>query len=272
MSVNLATTLIGPFRAGMRNDGVRLVQMRLNEVLAGTPGHIRLGTDGIFGSRTGAAVARFQKSRQLRVDQIVGPITARALGFTGYTTPKRIAQGAQQLAAAVAAPVTAWIARLVPAPQKDPDPIYNSLLALVVHADVMHRAAAVLGTLPGASGAASELSRIVAGLQGRLTGWSAQNMLAEFVQRQQAYADSVHGRLMALSQQLQALAQRPQPGRQSDLTAMVQLLVLQTQMLAAHARIRRVLQDPASHTEPADEMLKIAANVARSTRNMLPRL
>ena len=76
MPANLSQPLMGPFRLGAHNDGVRALQERLNEVLDPPPGanrlfgglqtavlesrFVRLATDGAFGAKTEAAVMRFQ--------------------------------------------------------------------------------------------------------------------------------------------------------------------------------------------------------------------
>src|SRR6478672_10355650 len=101
MAVNLSQPIVGPLRVGIHNDAVRLVQERLNEVSAASPGVTRLGADGAFGGKTQAAVVRFQRARQLRADGVVGPITAKALGFTHYTSLQRIGAGAAQLASVI---------------------------------------------------------------------------------------------------------------------------------------------------------------------------
>ncbi len=56
-------------KLGSTGSAVKAVQRRL-----------RVPTTGYFGSKTAAAVKRFQRSRGLKVDGIVGPATAKALG------------------------------------------------------------------------------------------------------------------------------------------------------------------------------------------------
>jgi hypothetical protein len=56
-------------RLGSTGSAVKAVQRRL-----------KVSTTGYYGRQTEAAVKRFQRSRGLKVDGIVGPATARALG------------------------------------------------------------------------------------------------------------------------------------------------------------------------------------------------
>jgi hypothetical protein len=56
-------------RIGSTGSAVKAVQRRL-----------RVPVTGYFGSKTAAAVKRFQRSRGLKADGIVGPATAKALG------------------------------------------------------------------------------------------------------------------------------------------------------------------------------------------------
>jgi peptidoglycan hydrolase-like protein with peptidoglycan-binding domain len=57
-------------RNGSTGGLVKLVQLKL---------HIKV--DGIFGIHTEAAVRAYQKSRRLKIDGVVGPITAKSLGL-----------------------------------------------------------------------------------------------------------------------------------------------------------------------------------------------
>ncbi|MCP5119608.1 MAG: peptidoglycan-binding protein, partial [bacterium] len=63
-------------KLGSQGDDVAALQRRLNEL-----GFNAGAADGIFGGGTRAAVEQFQQSRNLRVDGIVGPATAEALGL-----------------------------------------------------------------------------------------------------------------------------------------------------------------------------------------------
>ena len=77
---------------GSRGDDVLDVQNRLKE-RGFDPGPI----DGIFGSKTAAAVRGFQEKHGLQVDGIVGPETGGALGMLGAdgTVPTDAAQEAR---------------------------------------------------------------------------------------------------------------------------------------------------------------------------------
>jgi len=70
-------------RRGSTGDDVITLQKKLKNW-----GYYGGSVDGIFGSRTEAAVEYFQRKNGLTVDGIVGPVTARALGMqlTGGTT------------------------------------------------------------------------------------------------------------------------------------------------------------------------------------------
>lgn len=61
----------------MKGSDVEAVQNRLNEL-----GFNCGAADGLFGSKTSSAVERFQESKKLDADGIVGKKTCTALGFT----------------------------------------------------------------------------------------------------------------------------------------------------------------------------------------------
>jgi len=63
-------------RRGSTGDDVITLQKKLKNW-----GYYGGSVDGIFGSRTEAAVEYFQRKNGLTVDGIVGPVTARALGM-----------------------------------------------------------------------------------------------------------------------------------------------------------------------------------------------
>lgn len=267
MPVNLSAPIMGPFRTGMRNDGVRLVQERLNELLAGTPGFVRLGPDGAFGGKTETAVMRFQKARQLRDDGIVGPLTAKALGFSHYTSLRRMGQGALQLASAI----TGSLAHMIPAPHAEPDPDYNALVALAVHADVMRRVLATLGTIPGASGVMLELNQLVGQLQSQLVMAKALRSIGNSIAQSKAQQESLHGRLLALSRKLQTLATPQQANMGSLGKSLGEAMGSQMQALSKHGQLVRGIMGTQPNTDPADEFLKIAADVAKSANRLLPK-
>jgi ATP phosphoribosyltransferase regulatory subunit HisZ len=199
----------------------------------------------------------------LRADGVVGPITAKALGFTQYTSLQRMAVGAAQLASVI----TGSLARLVPAPNAEPDLAYSALVALAVQADVMRRALGVLGTIPGTAGAVRELDQIAAGLQQKLASAQVQRFAANTVQQVQAYADSMHGRLLALSRQLQALAKPQQARPGTPDSSVLKLFVLQAKLLAMHAQIMGSPKAVQSQSDAADEVLKIAAACCRASNS-----
>ena len=71
------TLEIAAIRKGDSGSKVKEIQRKLNEY-----GFSVGSVDGIFGSKTLAAVKNFQKSRGLVVDGIVGTATAKALGIS----------------------------------------------------------------------------------------------------------------------------------------------------------------------------------------------
>ncbi len=58
-----------PMRTGNAGGTIRLVQQKLNSLGE------NLATDGRFGSKTAAAVQRFQRKNSLNADGVVGPAT-----------------------------------------------------------------------------------------------------------------------------------------------------------------------------------------------------
>lgn len=66
-----------------RGGCVKELQGHLNRLSAGSSNPYKLTEDGIFGSKTLAAVKDFQKRRSLVVDGIVGPITWRQIHKVG---------------------------------------------------------------------------------------------------------------------------------------------------------------------------------------------
>jgi peptidoglycan hydrolase-like protein with peptidoglycan-binding domain len=264
MPANLTAPIMGPFRTGLRNDGVRVVQERLNEVArAGAP---RLVPDGAFGQKTDAAVRDFQKAMGLKADGVVGPLTAKALGFSHYMSLQRMGQGAMQLASVI----TGSLARMIPAPHVQPDPDYNALVALAVHADVLHRVLGALGTIPGATGVLQDVNQVVGQLQTQLAIAKALHLGNRSLAQVKAQQESLHGQLLALSRKLQSLAAPKQATLSAAEKSMLQLLVMQTQMLAMHGQIMRAVLAAQPHADPADEYLKIAANVLTSAKRLLP--
>lgn len=262
MPANLAAPIIGPFRTGLRDAGVRVVQERLNEVArAGAP---RLVPDGAFGQKTDAAVREFQRSKGLKADGVVGPLTAKALGFTQYTSMQRLGAGAMQLASVI----TGSLARLVPAPHSEPDPAYDIVMGLAVQADVMRM---VLVAIPGSANAKRELDQIVAGLQRQLEGMRTQQFLTGAAH---GFVDamSILGRLATLSRQLQALAkaQHAKPG--SPQGPVLDLLVLQSQMLSLHTQVLMGLQAMTMQrqAEAANKVLGFAATVFKTANKLVP--
>ncbi len=66
---------------GSRGEEVRQIQTALTE-----RGYLQDKIDGIYGTKTKAAVTKFQQDNGLKVDGIVGPQTLKALGITGGAT------------------------------------------------------------------------------------------------------------------------------------------------------------------------------------------
>ncbi|MFC0273405.1 peptidoglycan-binding protein [Metabacillus herbersteinensis] len=69
-------TISGTLKMGSHGSGVKTLQSTLT-----AKGYNTKGVDGIFGSNTYKAVRSFQKSKNLSVDGIVGPVTKKALGI-----------------------------------------------------------------------------------------------------------------------------------------------------------------------------------------------
>ena len=70
-------TLTRPLGLGSNGDEVRALQMLLNQAGLGCV----LTADGRFGKRTHVALMAFQRKKGLKADGVVGPSTARALGW-----------------------------------------------------------------------------------------------------------------------------------------------------------------------------------------------
>ncbi len=69
-------TVSGTLKMGSRGTGVKTLQSTLT-----AKGYNTKGVDGVFGSNTEKAVRSFQKSKNLSVDGVVGPVTKKALGI-----------------------------------------------------------------------------------------------------------------------------------------------------------------------------------------------
>ncbi|MFH5926700.1 N-acetylmuramidase domain-containing protein [Roseomonas xinghualingensis] len=67
--------IVGMLRIGMRGEAIRRLQEALNRGANRPP----ILVDGIFGRSTEIAVQQFQAARELDVDGVVGPVTAKAL-------------------------------------------------------------------------------------------------------------------------------------------------------------------------------------------------
>ena len=78
---------------GSRGDDVLEIQKKL-QAMGFDPGPL----DGIFGSKTTDAVRRYQESKGLQVDGIVGPETGGSLGISA----------AQEVASTGGATPTSW--------------------------------------------------------------------------------------------------------------------------------------------------------------------
>ena len=75
--LTLNTAQAATYRQGSSGAQVRTIQDKLKRW-----GYYSGEVDGIFGSRTRAAVVRFQQKNGLAVDGVVGPNTLRALGMS----------------------------------------------------------------------------------------------------------------------------------------------------------------------------------------------
>ena len=86
-----ASGITGPLAIGSRGPDVRTLQEALNRTTP-SPG---LQPDGAFGLKTDSAVRAFQRSKGLKADGIVGPLTAKALGlrYTAGAVPRLPAPG-----------------------------------------------------------------------------------------------------------------------------------------------------------------------------------
>jgi peptidoglycan hydrolase-like protein with peptidoglycan-binding domain len=96
-AMNDALTITRELSVGSKGKDVAAVQQRLNEYIGA-----KLTADGAFGPKTDAAVRQAQKMFLLKVDGIVGVMTATALGFP-YSGPKHGALAAAAAAGGAAA-------------------------------------------------------------------------------------------------------------------------------------------------------------------------
>lgn len=79
--LNLAQSVPTLSKPGSQGPEVTKIQTKLQE-----QGLYTWKIDGIYGSRTRAAVVKFQKQRGLTPDGIAGPATLKALGISGQGT------------------------------------------------------------------------------------------------------------------------------------------------------------------------------------------
>lgn len=75
--IGLGTARAATYRQGSSGEQVRVIQDKLKRW-----GYYDGQVDGIYGSGTRQAVARFQRKNGLAVDGVVGPNTLRALGMS----------------------------------------------------------------------------------------------------------------------------------------------------------------------------------------------
>lgn len=76
------TIIMQTLKKGSSGEAVKALQIDLNEM-----GYDCGTADGVFGSRTAAAVKQFQADHELTADGIVGPKTLNELAYLGVTLP-----------------------------------------------------------------------------------------------------------------------------------------------------------------------------------------
>ena len=85
ISLTVSTAQAATYKKGSSGSTVRTIQTKLKRW-----GYYTGNVDGIYGSKTVAAVKHFQRSNGLTPDGICGPATQRALGLsTGSSTASR---------------------------------------------------------------------------------------------------------------------------------------------------------------------------------------
>jgi len=98
----LASTAIyayaASYRQGSYGSAVREIQTRLKNW-----GYYNGEVDGIYGSRTTAAVKQFQKNNGLAADGIAGPQTLKAMGISSSSTTSSTSNDVELLARIIAA-------------------------------------------------------------------------------------------------------------------------------------------------------------------------
>lgn len=258
MGVKLNQTFIGPLRKGARNESVHTLQERLNEVMAATHGFQRLTPDGIFGSKTDAAVRKFQGGQLLLVDGVVGPKTAYGLGIRNYAAPPRLHRAAMQ----VASSVLHTLARLPPTDEKWENLVFDTCMNLFTHVEAMRR---VIVQIPGANTLSDELKRIETVL-----GRYATHRYSDLIGGEM---ESIHGRLLVLANQLHKLARQPGAGTGSPTPlSIIQFTEFQVQMLRQQAQSNAMLAQQHHTLDPTVAMLEIAARVSESASRLLPKV
>ena len=82
----IAPTLSAPLCLGSHGEDVKELQRQLNEGRSGP----MLNADGRFGKLTHKAVVEFQRRNGVKADGVVGPVTAKLLGWGfGLYSPRR---------------------------------------------------------------------------------------------------------------------------------------------------------------------------------------